>query len=96
MQFAHVIGTLIEDAAGYRILVTLDDRARVTTLRDDRIPALMRNGGVPDALWTVDQLTQETIGTDLAEQGWEALAAVETDVDAELGPPTVSYLVRRI
>jgi hypothetical protein len=96
IQFAHVTGSLIEDASGYRILVTLDDRAQVRTVRDERVETLLRRDGTPDALWTADQLTQETIGTDLAEEGWEALAAVESEDASAPGPTTVSYLVRRM
>jgi hypothetical protein len=96
MLFAHVTGTLIEDEGGFRILVTLDDRARVRTVRDERLDSLLRRHGRPDALWTADQLTQETIGTDLAEEGWEAVAAVESEGASSPGPATVSYLVRRI
>ena len=95
MQFAHVTGIVIEDEHGYRLLVTLDDRARVRSVRDERLSSLLRHDGEPDLLWTADQLTQETIGTVLAEEGWEALAVVEPDDKTAPGPATVSYLVRR-
>lgn len=94
MRFAHVTGTLHTEPAGYRIEVTLDTRTQVTTVRDEPVPELMLRNGVTDPEWTVDQLTQETIGTTLAEQGWEAISSTEVDFGDNWGPPTVVYLVR--
>jgi hypothetical protein len=78
------------------MVVTLDDRARVRTVRDERISALLSHRGIPDAHWTADQFTQETIGTDLAEAGWEAISEVEAKQPDAPGPATVIYLVRRV
>ncbi len=94
MRFAHVTGTLHTEADGFRIEITLDTRRAIETVRNERIDALLTHDGVPDPFWTVDQLTQETIGTTLAEQGWEAIAMTERDPEAEIGPPVVVYVVR--
>lgn len=94
MRFAHVTGTLHTEPPGYRIEVTLDTRTKVVTVRNDAVPALMLRDGIADAHWTVDQLTQETIGTTLAEQGWEAISETQIDLADSWGPPTVVYLVR--
>ena len=94
MRFAHVTGILFSDREGYRFEVSLDDRRTVVAVRDERIPDLLMRNGVPDPWWTVDQLTQETIGTTLAEQGWEAVSETERPPNAEFGLPTAVYLVR--
>lgn len=96
MQFADVIGSLFEGEDGYRLVVMLDKRSSAATVRDERIPQLLRKDGVPDRLWTVDQLTQETIGTDLAEEGWEAVAQREPGPRTPGDPVTVHYLVRKV
>lgn len=75
-------------------MVTLDTRRSVETIRDERIPALLLHDGLPDPWWTVDQLTQETIGTTLAEQGWEAIAVSESASSKPTGPPVAVYVVR--
>jgi hypothetical protein len=97
VRFAHVTGMLRADPEGrYRILVTLDTRSRVSTVRDEVIDRLMVHEGSPDPFWTVDQFTQETIGTTLAEQGWEAISLASGDSDDRTGPPVVVYLVRML
>lgn len=94
MRFAQVTGVLYPDASGYRIVVTLDTRSGVQTVRDERIAELLIHDGEADASWTVDQLTQETIGTTLAEGGWEAVAQQPVAESDEWSPPVASYLVR--
>lgn len=94
MRFAHVTGTLHTEPEGYRIEVSLDTRTSVEVVRDEPIAALMLRDGIPDPLWTVDQLTQETIGTTLAERGWEAISMTESDDAEGWRPPMAVYLVR--
>ncbi len=94
MRFAHVTGMLWSEPEGYRIEVTLDDRRTIDIVRDEQIDTLMIRDGVPDPWWTVDQLTQETIGTTLAQLGWEAISEAERDPDATAGLPTAVYVVR--
>ncbi|MEZ4505533.1 MAG: hypothetical protein R2848_06615 [Thermomicrobiales bacterium] len=55
---------------------------------------MMLLDGKEDADWTVDQLTQETIGTTLAEEGWEAVAHQPCDESGAWSPPVSTYLVR--
>jgi hypothetical protein len=93
MRFAQVIGVLYPDGSGYRLVVTLDMKSDIKTVRDERIARLMTLDGVSDPRWTVDQLTQETIGTTLAEQGWEVVAQ-QPNVERESALPIASYLVR--
>ncbi len=63
MRFAHVTGILHAENGGYRFEVILDDRVTVETIRNERIETLMAQDCIADPAWTVDQLTQETIGT---------------------------------
>lgn len=95
MRFAHVTGVLYSDSQGHRIVVTLDDRRTVVTVRDERLNGLLVRAGAPDPWWTVDQLTQETIGTTLAEQGWEAISESQIEADQHSGLPVAVYIVRR-
>lgn len=94
MRFAHVTGTLYSEPDGFRVEVTLDTRTKVETVRNERVSGLMVHDGTPDPDWTIDQLTQETIGTTLAEQGWEAISRADTDCSEGWRPPMSTYLVR--
>lgn len=96
MRFAHVTGILHTEENGYRIEVSLDTRRTIELVRDERFSTLMMHQGKPDPHWTVDQLTQETIGTTLAEQGWEAIGMSEPNLDDESGLPIVVYIVRSL
>jgi hypothetical protein len=95
MRFAHVTGILFPDRDGYRIEVSLDDRRSVETVRAEHIDELLVRDGASDPWWTVDQLTQETIGTILAEQGWEAISESELEDGGASGLPMAVYVVRR-
>jgi len=95
MRFAHVTGILHSEDVGYRIEVILDDRITVEIVRNEYIATLMSHDGIADPGWTVDQLTQETIGTTLAEQGWEAISKGDDEEPAGWGPPMARYFVRR-
>lgn len=94
MRFAHVTGVLHITETGYRIEVTLDTRTSLRVVRSEHVPALLFHDGREDADWTVDQLTQETIGTALAEEGWEAVAQQPRDEASDWSPPISTYLVR--
>lgn len=94
MRFAQVTGMLTTGAIGFRLVVTLDTTSAIQTVRDEQVAELLFHDGKPDADWTVDQLTQETIGTTLAEQGWEAVAHQPQPESSEWTPPMATYLVR--
>ncbi len=94
MRFAQVTGMLTPQSVGFRIVVTLDTTSAIQTVRDEHLTDLLLHEGKPDADWTVDQLTQETIGTTLAEQGWEAVAHQPQPESSEWTPPMATYLVR--
>ena len=61
-----------------RLTVYLETGSRLTVVREAVVRPLRPLASVDDVLWHADQLTQETIGTDLAEDGWEAIGAGET------------------
>jgi hypothetical protein len=97
MIFGTVQGVgLPVDTARFRLIVTLDDRRTVRQVREETVPYLP-GGPASDLAWQVDQYTQETIGTLLAEEGWEPLSTTESDPAPDGGlacSPT--YLVRRV
>jgi len=94
MRFGQVTGVLHSVDSGYRIVVTLDTKSLIQSVRDELLPELLRHNGNADPEWTVDQLTQETIGTTLAEQGWEVVAYQPQQESSGWAPPMASYLVR--
>ena len=59
------------------LAVMLDSGSSVSVVRDETVPWL-EFGPVGDVVWQIDQLTQETIGTTLAEDGWEPFSEDET------------------
>ncbi len=60
-----------------RLTVYLETGSRLTVVREAVVRPLRPLATAADLLWHADQLTQETIGTDLAEEGWEAIGAGE-------------------
>ena len=60
-----------------RVVVTLESGAGMETVRDEVVPALRGDGAPADLAWTADQYAQETIGTTLAERGWEVIGGGE-------------------
>ena len=96
MRFATVqgIGLPIDDAR-FELIVTLDDRVRVHALRREAVQRLPSKD--EPLAWHVDQYTQETIGTTLAEQGWEVVSTVDrsNERDDSQVASSPAYLVRR-
>ena len=74
MRFARVSGHVVADDDMLNLRVTLDTGRRVETVREGRVPVLGSRELAQDLNWQADQYTQETIGNELAEQGWEAIA----------------------
>ena len=81
MRFGRVEGvvTPITEAGEtlLRLTVYLETGTRLEVVRDQVVRPLRPLATADDLVWHADQLTQETIGTDLAEQGWEAIGAGE-------------------
>lgn len=77
MRFGRVHGhgrrTTKDDQPMVSFAVVLDAGSSVTVVRDETVPWLTF-GPADDVGWQIDQLTQETIGTTLAESGWETIS----------------------
>lgn len=67
----------IEGEGGPRLHLTvyLESGSRLDVVRDEVIRPVGPAATAEDLIWQADQLTQETIGVDLAELGWEAIGA---------------------
>ncbi len=80
-----------------RIEVMLETSARTVTVRDECVSLSSIGARETDPAWLADQLTQETIGVQLALDGWEAIAVSEGDPGrASVAAGTVTYVVRRM
>jgi hypothetical protein len=98
MQFGRVEGFLTFTRNGsLRLTVMLDTRHRVAAVRDEAVPAALRE---QDPAWLADQLVQETLGNELAEAGWEVIGEASPDNNhADGASPTARsrcYIVRRV
>lgn len=101
MEFGRVHGRATQDSscpAGYlRVIVVLETRGEVRTVRDECLKFLGDEERLPDLPWNADQYTQETIGVDLAREGWEAISLnSELEDRGSTDRATVTYVVRRV
>jgi hypothetical protein len=85
MRFGRVEGVVTPVIAGgrtlLRLVVWLDTGSRVETVREEVLTPLRGLDTFADLVWHADQWTQETIGTTLAERGWEAIGAGDLPAD---------------
>lgn len=93
MKFGRVIGIVVREGDLLRLTVTLESGGAVTSVRDALVPVLDTG---QDLDWHADQYTQETIGVELAEQGWEAFAQGDTPVPQPGIGQSSSYSVRNL
>ena len=105
MRFGRVEGMVepveAEGQTLLRLVVWLDTGHRLETVREEVLTPLRGIDDFADLIWHADQWTQETIGTTLAERGWEAIGAGElpsADDGDEPGalPRSASYAVRNL
>jgi hypothetical protein len=101
MQFGRVEGVVepvdVDGELRLRLTVYLETGHRLEIVRED-VLAVLRSIAEPDDLvWHADQWTQETIGVELAEAGWEVIGAGEL-AGSEPGAlaRSASYAVRRL
>jgi hypothetical protein len=92
MRFGRVEG-IVEKVpaprgANLRLRVFLETGQQWRTVRDEIVPLLGTSGQDEDLSWQADQYTQETIGVDLAVEGWEVIGA------GEIPPPDIGEIVR--
>ena len=80
-----------------RITVSLETKGAVTCVRAEDLPAVLPIAGPADLTWHADQWTQETVGIDLALEGWEVLGRDDGAMSGH-GPTICSavYPVRRL
>jgi hypothetical protein len=105
MRFGRVEGVVTPVEQGgevlLRLVVWLDTGRTIETVREEILTPLRTIETFADLVWHADQWTQETIGTTLAERGWEAVGAGALP-DAESGdepgnlPRSAPYMVRRV
>jgi len=101
MRFGRVEGMVVVDgtrsAPILRLTVSLESGSRIATVREEEVAVLRPLAGPEDLIWHADQYTQETLGTDLAEQGWEVIGAGDLPAP-EPGalPRSASYVVRNL
>lgn len=84
-------------AARLLLTVTLETGDALIVVRRDVLEAVRSIDGWADLAWHADQWTQETIGVELAEQGWEALGV--SDIVPDTASPAAEspvYAVRRL
>ncbi len=101
MRFGRVEG-LVEEADGeisrrLHLRVFLETNQGMRLVRDEFVAPLLGadvEGSLP---WQADQYTQETIGVDLAAEGWEVIGASDLP-DAGSGEiaRSASYAVRQL
>jgi hypothetical protein len=101
VRFGRVEGVVaVIDEPGaprLRLVVHLETADGTVVVRDEIVHPVRPIATPEDLVWHADQWTQETIGTDLAAAGWEALGAGEIPVPepGEL-PRSAPYAVRRL
>lgn len=101
MQFGRVQGYVRPAEASseglLHLTVTLEAGRNVTTVRDESLPPLRAVDGPADLIWHADQWTQETIGVDLALDGWEVVGAGPLpEPDADSPASSAVYAVRKL
>ena len=81
MRFATVSGIIGigEQAGWFTVMLHSDEHSEI--IRDEQIPPALAN---ENPTWLIDQLVQETLGNELAEQGWEVIAVSEPVRDGEI------------
>jgi hypothetical protein len=101
MRFGRVLGhgrlIIRDDEPMISLAVVLDAGSTVTVVRDETVPWLTF-GPVGDVAWQIDQLTQETLGTTLADSGWETISEDDSqrgETDDGLSHSS-AYVVRNV
>jgi hypothetical protein len=93
--FGEVVRSEVRDRLHLRVI--LETAQGLVVVRDDVVPLLEVPGVESPLTWQVDQYTQETIGVDLATEGWEVIGAGElpTAGAGEIAR-SASYAVRQL
>lgn len=97
MQFGRIEGFVTLKPEGVRWLtVILDTGREAVTIRDEAVLAGFED---QDPSWLADQLVQETLGIELAEQGWEIVGEAQGSRNDEMIADDMAwspaYVIRR-
>lgn len=97
MRFGKVSGYVVARDDAIWLTVILESGRGITTIRDERVALLRPEVSRASLDWQADQYTQETIGVDMAGDGWEAIAeeAPAADDLAGIGRSSI-YTVRNL
>lgn len=92
-----VVPTVDEGRQLLSLTVSLETGSTLEIVRAERLAPLRPVLSPADLAWHADQWTQETIGVELAEQGWEVIGGGEVP-EPEPGElaRSATYAVRRL
>ena len=98
VRFGRVYGVIMRRSPGELWLtVVLDTGREIRTVRDEAVPAALSG---EDPYWLADQLVQETIGVELAVEGWEAIGEGTGDAEDPVEVTAVAaspvWIVRQV
>jgi hypothetical protein len=79
------------------VTVVLETGRAIRTVREEDLPALRPIYDAHDLAWHADQYAQETIGSDLALEGWEVIGGGEIpEIEPGALARSATYAVRRL
>lgn len=81
MRFGTVSGVIGTGQDGSWFTVMLHTGESSDVIRDEAVPDAFADSSPK---WLIDQLVQETLGNELAEQGWEVIAVSEPVKDDQV------------
>ena len=101
MRFGRVEGVVAPVGQGeqtrLRLTVYLETGADLRVVREEELAPVRPILGWDDLAWHADQWTQETVGVDLAAEGWEVIGGGELPPpDPGQLPRSAAYAVRNI
>lgn len=85
VRFGKVAGIVFEAESMLLLTVTLETGQGISEIRHEQVRRLCPEGDQAALDWQADQYTQETIGVDLGERGWEAIADAPSEPDTITG-----------
>ncbi len=101
MRFGRVEGFVRRedgpDGPMLRLTVSLETGRSITVVREERLAPLRPITSAADLSWHADQWTQETIGVDLAETGWEVVGGGDVpEPEQGMVASSAAYAVRNL
>lgn len=101
MRFGRVEGFVRRDdrpeSPDLLLTVSLETGRTIEVVREERLAPLRPIRTAHDLSWHADQWTQETIGVDLAEAGWEVVGAGDVpEPEPGMVAASATYAVRNL